>query len=1359
MEIDQFIAFIREIEADPNKYDMNKVLYDFQHQINANVFYQISQNNNLLEIFKSIWNFLIAASGSPSSNTRVAACKSIGTFLSWIAPFYPELIRNSFVDVVCSMEANTKNSAVIASSFAFISSFVAEPFLPEFLKSIPIFQHFVLNDATFSEHVAVVLSKLKHLGSEWLKSLLNLFLKQIEDNQDRILIRKIASIVGNDPTLYFQIVLDFIKPQIHKYMPLLTFLITTYQKEISSTIDFTQVAAAAIDTISDDKSNLGDFDSALQILSIKSDSFNFSVTENNETNCTLKITNDSGLEKQATIDLKKVISMPSFYMLKLPLNLLKPNPEKDSILVLGSKFKSIASNTSFDINEVFTIFEPFLQNGYNDISSSAIQAFALCINRVISGIPHDKFHPIIRKILFSKPINWYHSFDILKVINNIDSQLFTKKMGEKCFIELLECLINFCLCENESLANDSMKSLADQTYLNRRNLEKVIAIVISKCDFFELLKLDRCVSTITSILAKFSFSNHQSENLTFFSEKLIEAIPMYWSNVNFLCHVFNFFSLFKIDHGKRRVVINAAYCTIFSTIEIISGRTVAYKIKIDNSEYFKELIKNDLSSGSLDIIAEPGNDHKAFIYPMKCALFFIFGNAPKREAIATAMISHRLFPLECSEFYEKNWDDGMDESDKTEILSNLLSILKFVSDERVHSTWCRICVKNDRPSRIAESQVFSEIVQFLVKMASYFLTSFEPDHSGIGPDASVASSYIEFVSKEGENSEKIISDFLEKIDKNSLRMIVKKFPRISEIVPSIHSKIGEVTDTEIQKTEDQQSDEQNEQPTTKVSDDVSDDQLRHFFEEAIRNSNVNFLKEVIETMTKRKMTIKLEEFKVEFPPETIPIVAKFLANHLTSNDQEIDLLRTLRGTRTLWRPYSIEIFKKPSNANKLLDFLIVSEKVKKNDILCLSTMVGEVEFDNGLLFKLSMKLLFESTKFSRFRVTLKLLTTVLSIQTTIPSSFLSALVTTLSPIIEKVDTEGISIALLIVAQKVGFPQELVKFARDLIPYAGYKSNAHGRIIQIFVGVSSSFPTVGQKINDIFPELTVSYLKSFLPSQFNLGCRLLEQATLSIKSASIGPFLGRGIELIVNRYNAIKKLSSSITASARTICAFVTRSGINQQQVTLFRSMNKMSVSSSDACFATFVGVLLTILKKSPNNIEIMRKFPDSFFDSIFYCSGYNNGNSFKYARLCLLERLKCISSMIDREKLITKTIAAWCTSLQNYRQVEQVKEWWNVIMCHFSIEKALSIFDSLLTSVIKIAGFNAAFPAILSIFVSNRERCKNMKEFQLLLENVQKSLSKKCHIEAFEKMMKLPEKVDDKEKLKELVKLAFSENE
>lgn len=1349
MEINQLLAPIRDFELEPTKFDINKVLFDFQHQINAHIFYQLQVESDLNEYLRIIWKFLLKSSNHPSSNTRISACKAISTYLTWITPFFPENMRNSFIDVVNSQMEDTKNSAVIASSYAFLSTFIAEPFLADFIKSTQSFDQFIFNGVSSTEHSASIISKFSHFGSDFLTKLLNHFLHQIDEKQDRNLIRAISSILSNNPSFYFNIVLDFVKPQMQKFLSLITFLISNFHESIISKTDLMPVAITAIDTIADEKANLADIDSSFQILSIKSDSFNFSASSENETTCDMKIWNSKGEEKSATVDLKKVVSMPSFYSLKLPLNLLLPNKEKDSVLVLSAKFKSIASNEKFDMNEVLSIFEPFLKNEYNEISSSAIQALAICVNSILSIIPLKNIHAIIRKVLFTKPLNWYHSFDILKVISNVDSNLFREKMGENCFIEMLETLIDFCLCENESLAADSMKVLAEKEVIIK--FDKIVDLVIKKCDFFEILKLDRCVSVLTVILKKFDFSDTKNEKLLFFSQKLIEATPLYYENINFICNVFTFFSIFKVNHEKNKGVINAAYHVIFSTIEIISDQSIKSSNKIESSAYFKDLIKNDLAFRNIDIITDSFNDPKSFIYPMRCALSFIFKNAPKNNAMITVLNSYRLLPFECSKFYEMNWENELNDTEKSQILSNLFPILISNSDERIHSTWCRICLMGNQKFETAKSK---KVLEFLIKMASNFLSHFENDIK----DASISDSYINFYYKfeKSEISIPVITNYLNKISDESLAAILKKTPKLLEIIPSIKSR-----KIELQNDKKENSESENENETTNLPDKIEDSQLPQLFEDAVRQSNVKVLKEIIKLMSDKKVSINLKTINIEFPPETVPIVSAYFANNLDTEDKEIDLIKALRESLTGWRPYSIELLKKSDNRNKLLSNLLSLEKVKKNDILCLCSLIGIIEFDNELLFELSTKLLFDSKKINRFRVTLKLFATVISIQTIkIPPTFLSSLSTTLSPAVDNIDTEGMSLALLLIAQKVGFPQELVKFADDIIARSGHRSTAHGRIIQIYIGISSSFQSVAQKINDFFTTLTITYLQSFLPSRFNLGSRLFEQSVLSIKPLSIGQFLARGIDIIVNRYNGITKYPSSVVSASKAILSFISRDGINQQQqVVLLRSLYKINVNSSDACFITFISILKFVLQRFPSNNDFMKKFPDSFFDSVFTTSGYNNGNPYKYAKLCLLERLKVIKSEISREKLIGNTAEQWIASLPNYNAVSQINDWWKIVERHFSLKKSFAVFDQILKKAVKSCGFGVAFPTILSIFVKYREKCGNLNEFKKLFNDMNEIIDKKCQREAFDEMKKLPTKAVEKEKYKELIKLALTEKE
>jgi hypothetical protein len=114
----------------------------------------------------------------------------------------------TFSDVAILTPFDPKSSAVIASSFAFLSAWVGRPFLPRSLPAHKIFPHFSSPDPTFSESLPGIIGKLGHLGIDWLKHLLRNCLDGAEDRSSLYLIKAIAASIEQNPPVFLLSVLD-----------------------------------------------------------------------------------------------------------------------------------------------------------------------------------------------------------------------------------------------------------------------------------------------------------------------------------------------------------------------------------------------------------------------------------------------------------------------------------------------------------------------------------------------------------------------------------------------------------------------------------------------------------------------------------------------------------------------------------------------------------------------------------------------------------------------------------------------------------------------------------------------------------------------------------------------------------------------------------------------------------------------------------------------------------------------------------------------------------------------------------------------------------------------------------------------
>jgi hypothetical protein len=146
--------------------DLNMFLYRFRRELNAAHFKECPESQRL-QTFRQVWKFLLTAAGNTSSNIRLAAGRATGSFLTRIVPHFPDLMHKSFTEVVRLTTFAPKSSAVIASSFAFLSSFVAPPFVARSLATDAILDHFASPDPTFAERLPEVISRLRYLGVDW----------------------------------------------------------------------------------------------------------------------------------------------------------------------------------------------------------------------------------------------------------------------------------------------------------------------------------------------------------------------------------------------------------------------------------------------------------------------------------------------------------------------------------------------------------------------------------------------------------------------------------------------------------------------------------------------------------------------------------------------------------------------------------------------------------------------------------------------------------------------------------------------------------------------------------------------------------------------------------------------------------------------------------------------------------------------------------------------------------------------------------------------------------------------------------------------------------------------------------------
>ncbi|OHT04979.1 hypothetical protein TRFO_27427 [Tritrichomonas foetus] len=1423
-----YSSILTALNPSTSNNDVNKILYNFQHQVNAFVFtrYKIV---DVPEIFRNIWKLLLTTAGNQSSTTRLASYRATGAFLTRVTPYYPAIIHESFSDVTMLVTIDVKSSAIIASSFAFISTYIAAPSLPKFLNSTPVFHHFSSNDPAFSEHLAVIISNLGHLGTEWLKNLLHFFLERIEESQSRYLIRAVSAIIGHDPKLYIQLILEWMENKSKNFINLFSFLIAGHQKEIVD-IDLFPVAKSSALLIGEGKANFTDTDSAFQILSTHSNYFNVNVHDNNDGTINIAVhqtkpsnrhcpntdtPNNNGDESNEVVEIKfeisKVLQRPSFYMMKLPMDYLRPK-EDDSVLVLGAKFKSLAAYSEFNTTDVFNIYEPYFLQNYNETVSTVIQGTALCINRFLTEIPPERLAGPLRKVLFAKTVSWYHSFDILRVIKEVNPRLFISKLGRNFFVELLKCLIDFCFCENDSLSSQSITVLTNLT--TKANFDIVIQTVVEKSEFFDPLLLRRAVLTVCSIIQKVfdnfrnfydiqasftplkaskseqnnsAISNVWSQSnlcgflnvvnedkndtllnssmLKMFAENLVEAAPIYMENLTVISEILKFFSIYYYEKEKLNDIINAALCIAMASVEVISGQEVKYPFTVTDFQFYRAIVEQDIFNRNSDIITEANNDYKAIITPLRNALMCVFKYTSVDDGIFISNISHQLFPVECSRYYYQKWNSVSD-SQRDKILKNIHNFLSFVSDERVHIEWCKICLKVED---VDIDERYKKVLDFLKDMAIYYL------NNTVGTDPQIAAAYIRYlINIKYEGNMEIILKYLKNIQNIShyeefMQKVIESYSDVLEIPELLEFfepyKSILLTNPEV-----------NQEPIESILDEIpenlTNEDIQILFESIIRHNDINLLQQVIRISEDRSVLLKTKG--IIFSHEAIPFIVAYKAKHFNelSEEERNDfydnpnlakterietvsenesknevknryLFEAMRNVRTVWGPLYIETIK--SNPNGLLDYLNHLEKVKKSEILNLCSIIGKVDFDKMLLYNLTTKLSLTAKSIGRYRVTLLLFCVVISQMGTgtVPKDFLPKFIKFIDEDFERLPCESLCHLLLLFAQKVPLEYDTIVFIKKCFILCSNGSPSYGYLHQILIGMSTNLRLVGRNYLVQLPEVLFPCLKNKMPSRYCVGLRLFEQIALSIPPGPSSQILPKAIEKILDLYLSFSNLQPVMEQYYRSLMGFMLKTGIPQQHAILFHALpNSTMVEPNAATFnasCAFLPVVMRIITPNDENFRNIYSYCESLF---------NYPSAFPYAMRCLYEWVKRIDED-EQETLLMNSLLTWLktneTCGRSYKEQKQVGEWISTYTKFMSPGKAISVLGF---QLMKSVSFGSMYSNVLNLFIKNR--CD--EELNMFFDGIADIPQWECHRMA----LKLVKSCD---KYQEMLQLSYFESD
>lgn len=750
-------------KSEPDPQMINSILFQLQTNLNR-IFFQSFSEEDLIKFLVKIRDFIFLAASNTNSSIRISAYRTTCMILMKLTPFLPTILQKVFIESVPDSEINEKNSQIVIAAFSFLSQFIAPPLLQVFISQTNyIFNYFTTVDNSFSDHLAPIVKNLSHLGNLWLKQLLLSFMEKGVKATDRHIILAISEIVKHDPVYFFKELIFHLTNhgQIREHLPLLSFLFTTIQCNYQ-TLDFGEILTVSVEILSNLKNSTAtEIDSALQILSLGSTPFVLSIRQNSENGETIKnalnvYINTKNDHFNFLLDITELIDRPSFYLLPLPISFLYPLPT-DGILQLSSKFRSLSRivndlSTSDETRIlIFNKFKFILSQSYNDMTSACMTNFALSIPSFLQLTERYKVMNLIREIIFTKPTSWFHSCDIVCIINEIpfayfdmmvdkDDQNFSIQKTEKFDLKkVLKMLIDFSSNSNEKLAQSSRELIAK--LVSNTDFINCLSFLSKQIDYFDLDSLLNHLSIFIHIFdyrkieKSARYLRKELSNINMMIFPLIESLS-FFQNPELSIEIIHFLSYFDLRLLNNDDLLAKLFCdceTIISlSINYVCGTTAFFKpIFLSNNQY-DSFISSEITNCIYEEVPEYGIDYSRYMPSFSRALALInnypHGLLKQSKIFEVFSCSIHFFQAFAATFINKYWMINLDTKMKLKLLSYARPHLPHLHDRKTIAIFCNLflsfvnCLPKDTSnSKINKFKIsIHELTSKMLDTANFF---------------------------------------------------------------------------------------------------------------------------------------------------------------------------------------------------------------------------------------------------------------------------------------------------------------------------------------------------------------------------------------------------------------------------------------------------------------------------------------------------------------------------------------------------------------------------------------------------------------------------------------------------------------
>ena len=662
-DIDSFLTNLKKIcDAGVTQPVITRQLLNFNLNISPSIFCNFDDNDSTEVTLQLIWKILFQAIEVNSSNVKLEILASLTLFMIRITPFYPELMIDSFSEVVRFFDYDPTLSPVIIGAFTYLTKYFSPPFLLSFLQKIQIFKHFKAED-DLTESVVDAVKEFSKFPLEWTENLLFVFLKSSKKIIPRHLTRAIAIVVGFAPYFFIPKIIDFFKDELESRLNLFGFIFSMNQFDIKK-IEITELVKASFKILNSEKPTFQEIGNSLLILGLCDNL----VVEIDEENNIVSLSYD---QLNCKIQLSKVLPQTSFYSLKLPIKYYKIN-ESDSILVTSAKFKSMAkfAKEKIFLDDASKTFENILKQDFNDVVSCCLQSLADCINDI-------KIDPIeLRIILFSPKKSWFHSNVVLKLIQNFE----INNIEENFALEIIDLLISFSLDKNASLSSGAISTILKFTL--KSNYNKVLTILMNKFIYFDEIHYEKILKIIGLIYKKFGYNEKEYD---WFTKSIVESIFFYFDNLKIVISILDFLTNIPSNNEIFKLM-DIAYEIIYCFNNNMTG--YFFPITYKNNFEIKTITNKFIQVNTSDLITNPSLSHENILQPMFVATKFVYKHEQNIEnGFKLFNLIFPIFPHISTSYFYKNLSKH---EESCIYAGDIYKKLKYINDVKIHAIWCNI---------------------------------------------------------------------------------------------------------------------------------------------------------------------------------------------------------------------------------------------------------------------------------------------------------------------------------------------------------------------------------------------------------------------------------------------------------------------------------------------------------------------------------------------------------------------------------------------------------------------------------------------------------------------------------------------